>query len=137
MTPQPQTVLIVDDVAMIRRAVARLLNYLGWSTIEATSPEHAALLYRYADVVLSDWQMPHGGGARVLAESPVPVIIHTGSIDDIDAPVVLRKPCEPEVIDRALKQALDARRELARHLVTDLDRSAGRAAAAKYVAGVR
>ena len=130
-----RTVLLIDDSAMLRRALARVLKGYGWDCVEARDPERAALLYRVADCVLSDWSMPNGGGARVLRESPVPVVIHTGS-PDVNAPVVLIKPADPAAIDRELRAAIDARRDFARHLVTDLDRSVGRAAAAAYIAGL-
>jgi CheY-like chemotaxis protein len=73
------TVLIIDDDPLIRRAYGRLLSAGGWSVTSTGSPTTAAALYAQADVVLSDWDMPDGGGARVLRDSPVPVVVHSGS----------------------------------------------------------
>ena len=78
-------VLVVDDDPMIRRGNARVLKGLGWTVVEAGDPVQAIEHYPQVDVVLSDLEMPNGGGARVLQESPVPVVIHSGNDAAVEA----------------------------------------------------
>lgn len=43
-----------------------------------------ALEYRHIDLVITDWEMPRGGGAVVVAKAKelnVPAYIHTGSVN--------------------------------------------------------
>lgn len=72
-----KTILIVDDEPMVIRAVARVLRSRGFEVLSAADPIEARAHYAAADVVLSDWNMPNGGGQRVLDESPKPVVIHS------------------------------------------------------------
>lgn len=116
MNTEPR-VLIVDDDAPTRRALARLLRGEGWLADTAADPDEAInyLCERVIAgdgplVVLSDWDMPNGGGARVLAESPVPVVIYTGNPDAPPAGTrVLTKPAELNVINAALRAAIGGR----------------------------
>lgn len=99
--------LILDDDAPIRRALARVLGPMGWIIRAAESPLQPREVYDDVAVVLSDWDMPDGGGARVLAESPAPVVIYTGRPDAPPAGTrVLCKPSEIEAIDAALRAAM-------------------------------
>lgn len=90
--------LVIDDDPTIRRVVARLLQSRGWHTLEAADPVSAP--YYRADVVVSDWDMPNGGGARVLAESHAPVVLFTGTCETLPVLVrVARKPDTAALID--------------------------------------
>lgn len=98
--------LVIDDDPTIRRVVARLLQSRGWHTVEVADPADAP--YYRADVVVSDWDMPHGGGARVLAESHAPVVLFTGTTDTLPVLVrVARKPNTEELLD-LVDDALDS-----------------------------
>jgi len=103
------TVLVIDDDAMILRGTARALKGLDWCVLVAGGPTQAVPLYGQADVVLSDWDMPDGGGLQVLREAPVPVVIYTGRPDaQPEGTRVLTKPTEVAEIDRALREAIAA-----------------------------
>jgi CheY-like chemotaxis protein len=96
-------VLIVDDEPGIRRAFSRCLRALGWTVTEAEDPDAAASLYGGVDVVLTDWDMPAGGGERVLREAGRPCVVQSGG----EPPVPhLTKPAPVDSIDRALLQAM-------------------------------
>lgn len=102
-----RTVLVIDDDERIRRALVRGLRPYGWNVIQADSPHTAVpAMYGAADVVLSDWEMPHGGGARVLREAGRPVVIYTGELNVPPPCTVLGKPTPMHEIDKALRDAV-------------------------------
>ena len=74
-----KNVLVIDDNELVLRGIKRYLTQHGWSVKIAFDPVQARDFYDWAHVIISDWSMPHGGGVRVLQESPKPVIIHSGS----------------------------------------------------------
>lgn len=97
-----KTLLIVDDQEPLRRALARGLEIYGWNAITVADPIEAREHYSNVHVVLTDWDMPNGGGERVLRESTVPVVVHTGG----SAPVPhLTKPVSLTELDKALREA--------------------------------
>lgn len=61
-------ILIVDDDPLIGESLSRLLDRLGHETWLAADPAGAlfALSTRAVDTVLVDWNMPGGGGRRVV-----------------------------------------------------------------------
>lgn len=101
-------ILIVDDTPEILKAVERELRREGFDVVTASDPVEAAALYSEAAVVVSDWVMPNGGGARVLEESPVPVVIHSGSmaLQPIGAVAILQKPASRITLRAAIEAAL-------------------------------
>ena len=116
-------VLVVDDDAVGRRAVGRVLRRANIPFIEATNGRAAlaALAEREHEigVVLMDLDMPELGGEATLVElrargATVPVVIMTGSSDEdrndrllaSGARQVLRKPCPKEVLLDAVRAAL-------------------------------
>jgi DNA-binding NtrC family response regulator len=99
-------VLIVDDEPRVCRAYKRTLSHLGWGVITAADPIEAAEFYEAADVVLTDWDMPHGGGARVLQECPKPVVVHSAGAGA--PPGALMKAGDIKEVHRALQRALRA-----------------------------
>ena len=105
----PLTVLVVDDDALICRAYERLLRARGWRVLTAAGPREALAHYAAADVVLSDWCMPSGGGERVLRESPVPVVIHSASYVG-SHPWTVAKPSPIDRVVAELVRALAAAR---------------------------
>jgi DNA-binding response OmpR family regulator len=85
------TVLVVDDTALARESVAKLLEYEGFDTIRAANGRDgwATLYDRKPDLILLDLMMPMMDGVtflRLLRRSPlwkdVPVIVLTGVTDE-------------------------------------------------------
>ena len=102
------TVLVVDDEPLLLAALARQLHrQLGWRVLTAANPGTAQVLYPDADIVLTDWDMPNGGGARVMAECGKPVVIHSAD-PPLGCPNRVHKPATFEEIVRALLGALQA-----------------------------
>src|SRR5256885_10485378 len=64
MTPQPYTVLIVDDEAPLRRVLERSLTRAGYRVVSAASAETAyeLLATAQANAVLLDIQLPTMSG---------------------------------------------------------------------------
>ena len=86
-----QTVLVIDDTALDREAIARLLEYEGFQTIRAgNGKEGWATLYDHTpDLVLLDLMMPEMDGItflRMVRRSDrwqdLPVIVLTGLSSD-------------------------------------------------------
>jgi len=111
-------VLVVDDEYLVRRSVARALGRLHWDYDMAAGPLEAALRcdLKRPDVILSDWDMPDGGGAEVIAiaaRAGVPIVIYSGGEPQTDRPVIA-KPAKSETIDSALKGAIETHARLSR-----------------------
>jgi CheY-like chemotaxis protein len=118
-----QLVLLVDDEDAVRETFCEELEALGYRVIEARSgPEAVAHLSagKPIEVLLSDVVM--GGGmsgyalaAQVQASYPgVKVILISGAtlgLEETAPPGVplLAKPCTPEALAKALRQALERR----------------------------
>lgn len=118
-------VLVVDDEKLVRRAIARLAESLGYQVTEAESGAAALALVRAKpaayDVVLSDITMPEMTGpelARALARefpgqrivlctgySSVPL---DGNIAALGVRAILYKPIGREDLATTLQQALSA-----------------------------
>lgn len=119
--PKP-VVLVVDDDAQVRSAVADLLGEAGYTVVSATDGADAlrkATAERPAAIVL-DLTMPVMDGYQFLeqrAATPalmeVPVIILSATIEaQSGGPMIeiLRKPFEPAALLRALALKLGRRR---------------------------
>ena len=97
-------VLVVDDDAVLLRAVARELKAAGWQVDTRTEPGWTSA----PDVLLADWD-PHGplttGSARKLG---VPFVVMTGN-DALVLPgvTIVRKPWQPGELDAALRAAIN------------------------------
>lgn len=94
------TILLVDDDVTILRGYERLFRRDGWSVMRSADPVRAAPMLEGCDVVITDWDMPNGGGLRMVSEARqagVPVIVHSGSnkqeIEEQANAVVMSKPC--------------------------------------------
>lgn len=62
-------VLVVDDAATMRRIVRSLLRELGFKNVREAEDGNSALeelKRRRADLVISDWNMPHMSGIELL-----------------------------------------------------------------------
>lgn len=84
-------ILVVDDTALARESVAKLLEYEGFKIIRAANGKEAyATLYTQTpDLVLLDLMMPEMDGItflRMIRHNPqwerIPVIVLTGLQDD-------------------------------------------------------
>jgi DNA-binding NarL/FixJ family response regulator len=105
MAEQPLRVLLVEDDPMLLNALQNALADLyGWTVYAAADPEEARPHYPNVDVVMSDWSMPNGGGARVLKESPAPVLIYSSDASALEYPNRLSKPASLPTIQNALLQ---------------------------------
>lgn len=95
--------LIVDDNEILARTTARMLRAWGWETVEAHDPVAAAAHYAKVDLVVTDWEMPEGGGERVLAECGKPVFVMTAN-DDVARQLVRARI--PVILKPALSQTI-------------------------------
>jgi two-component system phosphate regulon response regulator PhoB len=84
-------ILVIDDTALARESVAKLLEYEGFQTVRAANGKegYATLYSQTPDLVLLDLMMPEMDGItflRMLRHSPqwehLPVIVLTGVNDD-------------------------------------------------------
>jgi CheY-like chemotaxis protein len=84
-------VLVIDDTALARESVAKLLEYEGFKTVKAANGKEAyATLYEQTpDLVLLDLMMPEMDGItflRMIRHNPqwehLPVVVLTGLTDD-------------------------------------------------------
>ena len=77
------TVLVVDDHASARRALANELEDAGFEVVEAADGAEAWAIFRRGapDVVITDLVMPRSDGldllSRIRSQSDVPVILFT------------------------------------------------------------
>lgn len=78
-------ILIIDDNEPVIRGLGRVLRAAGYETLTANSPELPDGVYARCDLVVTDWDMPDGGGERVLRESTKPVIVRSGNFEVVDA----------------------------------------------------
>ena len=85
------TILVVDDTALAREAVAKLLEYEGFAVLRAQHGRDAwAMMYDHTpDLVLLDLMMPEMDGItllRMIRRSDrwerLPVVVLTGATDD-------------------------------------------------------
>jgi two-component system, cell cycle sensor histidine kinase and response regulator CckA len=120
----PAVILVVDDEAAVNRLVTRYLSHLGYTVLDAHSPEEALELVRRRapriDLVLSDVTMPGASGidlaAAILSRAPGPsVILMTGVLPmeverlDIRGQIVrvLRKPLDLDELQQVLQVTLE------------------------------
>ncbi|MGE0547449.1 MAG: EAL domain-containing protein [Kofleriaceae bacterium] len=119
----PRRALVADDDPEIRRAVCRTLRRVGFEVIDVDSGFKAinALESHPFDVVVSDVQMPDGGGLDLLRavrriDLDVPVILMTGdpSVTAAQAAVeygafrYLTKPLDVETFIKSVEHAARA-----------------------------
>lgn len=87
---RPQTVLLVEDDAALRRCISRVLEHHGRHVLCAADGVEAIDVFREhqdeVDVVILDLSMPRSDGPAALArlrslDPDVPVIISSGYLD--------------------------------------------------------
>jgi len=120
-----ETLLIVEDEAMVRDLATQLLRSLGYSVLETGSGEEAlSLLRNYRDrldLVLTDVVMPQMDGVelmlRLRQERPeLKVLYMSGFADNafterglnLDPRRLIRKPFTKETLARKIRETLDA-----------------------------
>jgi len=104
--------LIVDDDEMITRALAREMAK-HWHSVKAVNrveQAFAEIASGQYHVVLSDWDMPGGGGRAILDRSHIPVVIHTGGWletlrRNMNGTIIVQKPASTKDLLIALHQA--------------------------------
>lgn len=114
-------ILVVDDEALVRSAIARSLSKAGHVVEQCSSGAEALQRIRNAqvayDLMLLDLSMPGLSGESVLGtlgiEQPdLPVVVLTGFVEDRDAIAhareVLLKPVSSKEIGRAVERVLSS-----------------------------
>lgn len=112
--PEQKTILVVDDVALVRRSVARILKQAGYRVCQAVDGLDALRVVEeeQVDLVLTDVVMPRLGGVELIAKlretrPELRVLVMTAYAGKalIDVPM-LQKPFMPDdllgLIERTL-----------------------------------
>jgi CheY-like chemotaxis protein len=107
--------LLVDDEAGIRDGFAALLRLRGHDvrTAADVASAMAQLGDHDFDLILTDWRLPDGTAAPLLASSPAPVVAISGHPDEVTRSVgqsarllaVLAKPVMPEQLLQLMAHA--------------------------------
>jgi CheY-like chemotaxis protein len=118
--------LVVDDSAIIRKGVRKILGAKGYETIEAKNGNEALKMVEdhAPDCIILDLIMPEMGGIEVLKvlsknKSKIPVIILTADIQDVvreeclelGAVAFLNKPILNEEMIGAINIAIGKKQE--------------------------
>jgi CheY-like chemotaxis protein len=108
-------VMIVDDVAAVRRTIAQVVRDAGFDTVEACDGSAACRLLGETSpsLIFVDFMMPIMDGLQFLetARPTVPAVLMTGLIDRLPAPLprsvvrVLEKPVRIAALKDALRLA--------------------------------
>jgi CheY-like chemotaxis protein len=125
-TPRGETILLVEDEASMRRIAVRMLQRLGYTVVEASTPAEAIRLAKEQagriDLLLTDVVMPEMNGRelvkRMLASYPnlkhlfmsgytADVIAHHGVLDE--GVEFLEKPFAMDVLAAKLREVLAQR----------------------------
>jgi signal transduction histidine kinase/CheY-like chemotaxis protein len=118
----PGVVLVVDDEAIVRRGLVRLLEHHGHQVLEAKGKDDALATYASTpkpDVVILDLDLAGSSGEDTLAEllrldPRASVILHSGDkrransrlAKQLGAKTSMIKPASPGTLGRALQVAL-------------------------------
>jgi DNA-binding NtrC family response regulator len=117
-------VLVVEDEDYVRNSLAEILASRGYDVSAASGPGAAVASLERApvDVVLTDLNMPEGGGLALLARirtawPDLPVVVLTGFGTVASAIGCLKagasdyvlKPTDPEALEIALQRAIEGR----------------------------
>jgi CheY-like chemotaxis protein len=113
-----ETVLIIDDEKLVRRATRAVLESAGYRVFEASGGSDAVELYRRSadaiSLVLLDLSMPRRSGSEVLKElreiTPELRTIVFSGLSELSPPPgvrVLRKPVSMNAILAEVREALD------------------------------
>ncbi len=134
-TPVP-TILVVDDTALAREAVAKLLEYEGFRVMRAVHGRDAwAMMYDQSpDLVLLDLMMPEMDGITLLRMirkseryATLPVVVLTGASDDLKLVQRARELKIHDLVPKASFGFDDLLKRLRIHLPTAAAATAGKA----------
>jgi two-component system, cell cycle sensor histidine kinase and response regulator CckA len=121
-----ETVMVVEDEAVLRELVREILSIHGYTVVEAANGVEAIRVWeehgKKIDLLLTDVAMPHGLTGRDLAEQfrkenpKLPVIFSSGYTHEIlefsqnsfPCTLYLSKPYNPAQLAQIVRQALDA-----------------------------
>lgn len=114
----PGRILLVDDESMVRESIARMLSFLGYQVVPASSSREALswLEKQRFELVITDYSMPDMNGdvlgARIKALKPgqpvllisgyVEHLVAKGGLDGVD--LIIGKPFEIGKLRRALHE---------------------------------
>lgn len=123
-TPRPNTILVVDDEASLRKLVDRSLRQAGYDTLPAANAPDALQLFdaNAPDIglVLLDWHLPGVSGKEALAQllqrrSNLRVVLMTGGCEvttdehaTLDSVAILLKPFTMMELMFTVRTVLDA-----------------------------
>jgi CheY-like chemotaxis protein len=123
-----ETVLVVEDEAVLRELVREILSIHGYSILEAGNGLEGLTVWEEnrgkIDILLTDMAMPHGLSGRELAdklrkdEPGLPVVFSSGHSQEMiestedagQCTFYLSKPYTPTLLAQAVRHALDAAR---------------------------
>jgi DNA-binding response OmpR family regulator len=120
---RPRTVLLVEDSAMIRRIVVRVLLNAGFEVLEAGSGDDALRLLdaraRPIDLLVTDLWLPGMNGRQLAAgvrerQPGVRILFVTGDPGEVLAEPFLAKPFMPSHLLSRVSEILTAPEELLR-----------------------
>ncbi len=122
--PESIEVLIVDDSALSRKHIRRVLSAMGlerFTEAEDGVEAMALLRERYFDLVVTDYNMPNMDGRELVdqirnsdTQSSVPVLMVTSERDEnrlaaiqqAGVSAICDKPFEPQTLRRLIEQIL-------------------------------
>jgi CheY-like chemotaxis protein len=137
-----ETILVVEDEPAVREIMTHILREKGYCVLEAADGPEAVKLWsehgRAVDLLVTDIVMPNGLKGNVLADrfraekEELKVIFSSGYSSDFgtdDAPLgegfdFLQKPYKPEVLEQAVRRALDGARPVKKPNLPGLDKAA-------------
>jgi len=119
-----ETILLVEDEDLVRRAASRALERSGYKVLRARNAGEALLIFEQhsqeIQLLLTDVVMPHMGGGQLAARlqrsrPDLPILLMTGYTDDAvlrhgfqeGSFRLLRKPFTPEALVTAARRTLD------------------------------
>jgi CheY-like chemotaxis protein len=123
------TILIVEDEAMLRENLADVLELLNYRVVKAADGVEALQLYdeyrSTIQMVLTDMVMPRMGGFELCKalrsrDTALPIVtmsgysskINTGELRDLNIAKFMQKPIQPEVLSQAIRDVLHAASDL-------------------------
>jgi PAS domain S-box-containing protein len=117
-----ERILVVEDMPVVRKLCTRILRHLGYTVLEAPTPEQALVVAAGApdiDLLLTDVVMPQMAGPALAEElrrtgRALQVVYMSGYPEDLErerarsraGETFLAKPFSPEELGRAIRTAL-------------------------------
>jgi CheY-like chemotaxis protein len=120
-----ETVLLIDDEPLVRRAASAMLAYGGYSVVEAEDGRQAIEIYQHRrheiDLVVLDRSMPGLPGEQVAMRlreinQALPIVLLSGHAGPAPAPAgayasaALSKPVDANTLLRTIREVIDQHR---------------------------